>query len=169
MSGSYRVSVSKDYLVFAAAHFITFRGHQCEPLHGHNYRVAVTVEGALDPECRFVLDFSALKKSLRRRVDALDHRVLLPTRSPKLSYEESDGRVKVLYFGEQLYVFPATDCVMLPIENTTAELIASHLAAQLADDLRRDGYESLTWLELEVEENVGQSATYRTDFIGPPA
>lgn len=169
MSGSYRVSVSKDYLVFAAAHFITFRGHQCEPLHGHNYRVAVTVEGTLDPECRFVLDFSALKKSLRRRVDALDHRVLLPNRSPKLTYEERDGRVTVRYFGEQMYVFPTTDCIMLPIENTTAELLASHLAGQLAADLRGEGYESLTWLELEVEENIGQSATYRLPLTGPAA
>lgn len=164
MSGSYRVSVSKDYLVFAAAHFITFRGHQCEPLHGHNYRVAVTVEGELEPECRFVLDFSVLKKSLRRLVDAIDHRVLLPNRSAKLSYEEADGRVTVLYFGEPLYVFPATDCVMLPIENTTAELIASHLAGRLADDLRKEGYDALSWLEVEVEENIGQSATYRLDL-----
>lgn len=160
MSGTYRVSVSKDYLVFAAAHFITFRGHQCEPLHGHNYRVAVTVEGTLDPECRFVLDFSVLKKTLRRLVDAIDHRVLLPSRSPKLSYEEQDGRVSVLYFGTPMYVFPATDCVMLPIENTTAELIASHLAEQLAAELAHAGYQSLSRLELEVEENVGQSATF---------
>ena len=41
----FRVQVSKDYLVFASAHFITFRGHQCETLHGHNYRVGVAVEG----------------------------------------------------------------------------------------------------------------------------
>jgi 6-pyruvoyltetrahydropterin/6-carboxytetrahydropterin synthase len=166
VTGSYRVSVSKDYLVFAAAHFITFRGHQCEPLHGHNYRVSVTVEGALDPECRFVLDFSVLKKTLRRLVDAIDHRVLLPTRSPKLAYEEADGRVTVLYFGSPLYVFPATDCAMLPIENTTAELIASHLAEQLLGELRAAGYDALTLLELEVEENVGQSATYRADLAG---
>ena len=44
MSSSFRVQVSKDYLVFASAHFITFRGHQCETLHGHNYRVGVAVE-----------------------------------------------------------------------------------------------------------------------------
>ncbi|MBA3521290.1 MAG: 6-carboxytetrahydropterin synthase, partial [Gemmatimonadales bacterium] len=41
MQSSFRVQVSKDYLVFASAHFITFRGHQCESLHGHNYRVGV--------------------------------------------------------------------------------------------------------------------------------
>jgi len=37
----FRVQVSKDYLVFASARFITFRGHQCEALIGHNYRVGV--------------------------------------------------------------------------------------------------------------------------------
>ncbi|MFL5536256.1 MAG: 6-pyruvoyl trahydropterin synthase family protein, partial [Gemmatimonadales bacterium] len=46
MQSNFRVQVSKDYLVFASAHFITFKGHQCESLHGHNYRVGVAVEGA---------------------------------------------------------------------------------------------------------------------------
>ena len=48
MQSRFRVQVSKDYLVFASAHFITFRGHQCETLHGHNYRVGVAVEGSVD-------------------------------------------------------------------------------------------------------------------------
>lgn len=46
--GEFRVSVTKDYLVFASAHFITFPGHRCEGLHGHNYRAAVTLDGQLD-------------------------------------------------------------------------------------------------------------------------
>jgi len=33
VQSNFRVQVSKDYLVFASAHFITFRGHQCESLH----------------------------------------------------------------------------------------------------------------------------------------
>ncbi len=167
MSSSFRVQVSKDYLVFASAHFITFRGHQCETLHGHNYRVGVAVEGTVDAETLFVLDFSVLKRTLRRLVDAIDHRVLLPTRSPKLSYEHADGRVTVRYFDTPVYVFPATDCAMLPIENTTAELIASYLAEQLHTELVKAGYDALAWIELEVEENVGQAATYRLDLRGP--
>ncbi|MEZ5948126.1 MAG: 6-carboxytetrahydropterin synthase [Planctomycetaceae bacterium] len=35
---SYRVRVTKDHLVFSAAHFITFNGTICERLHGHNWR-----------------------------------------------------------------------------------------------------------------------------------
>ena len=43
--GDFHVTVEKDYLVFASAHFITFAGHRCEGLHGHNYRARVTLEG----------------------------------------------------------------------------------------------------------------------------
>jgi len=45
---TYRVCVTKDYLVFSAGHFITFEGNICERLHGHNYRVQAEVFGQLD-------------------------------------------------------------------------------------------------------------------------
>ncbi len=64
--GEFRVRVTKDYLVFASAHFITFAGHRCEALHGHNYRVGVVLEGALDAESWYVFDFVTLKRIMRR-------------------------------------------------------------------------------------------------------
>ena len=109
MSSSFRVQVSKDYLVFASAHFITFRGHQCETLHGHNYRVGIAVEGTVEPETLFVLDFSVLKQVTRRLVDEIDHKVLLPQHNPKLGFREEGGRIAVDYFGEPTYVFPRAD------------------------------------------------------------
>jgi 6-pyruvoyltetrahydropterin/6-carboxytetrahydropterin synthase len=157
----FRVQVSKDYLVFASAHFITFRGHQCETLHGHNYRVGVAVEGSVDAEAFFVLDFSILKQIMRRFVDEIDHKVLLPTQNPKLSYHEDGDRLRVDYFGRPTYVFPTRDCALLPIQNSTAEMLAQYLGAQVRDELGRSGHTHLTLLELEVEENYGQSATYR--------
>ena len=162
MQSSFRVAVSKDYLVFASAHFITFRGHQCESLHGHNYRVGVMVEGAVDDECLFVLDFSILKKIVRRIVDEIDHKVLLPTRNPKLAYRHEGDMVHVDYFGKPTYVFPKGDCALLPIQNSTAEMLAEYIAVHVRNELMQDGYTHLSQLEIEVEENFGQSATYRT-------
>ena len=69
--GAFKVTVTKEDLVFASAHFITFRGHQCETLHGHNYRVGVAVEGSVDSETMFVLDFSVLKQITRKLVDEI--------------------------------------------------------------------------------------------------
>jgi 6-pyruvoyltetrahydropterin/6-carboxytetrahydropterin synthase len=157
----FRVQVSKDYLVFASAHFITFRGHQCETLHGHNYRVGVAVEGSVDAEAFFVLDFSVLKQVTRRFVDEIDHKVLLPTQNPKLAFHEDGDRLRVDYFGRPTYVFPRRDCALLPIQNSTAEMLAQYLGVRVRDELNRSGYSHLTLLELEVEENYGQSATYR--------
>jgi 6-pyruvoyltetrahydropterin/6-carboxytetrahydropterin synthase len=161
----FRVEVSKDYLVFASAHFITFRGHQCESLHGHNYRVGVAVEGAVDAECLFVLDFSVLKRIIRTLVDEIDHKVLLPTRNPKLAFRETGGSLAVDYFGEPTYVFPKRDCALLPIPNTTAEMLAEYLGRSARGQLVKEGYTHLTFLELEVEENYGQSATYRESLV----
>lgn len=161
MQSNFRVQVSKDYLVFASAHFITFRGHQCESLHGHNYRVGVAVEGAVDSECLFVLDFSVLKQITRRLVDEIDHKVLLPTLNPKLAYREDGDRIAVDYFGKPTYVFPRSDCALLEIQNSTAEMLAQYLGTRVRDELVRSGYTHLTLLELEVEENYGQSATFR--------
>lgn len=161
MQSNFRVQVSKDYLVFASAHFITFRGHQCESLHGHNYRVGVAVEGAVDAECLFVLDFSVLKQITRRLVDEIDHKVLLPTLNPKLAYREDGDRIAVDYFGKPTYVFPRSDCALLEIQNSTAEMLAQYLGTRVRDELVASGYTHLTLLELEVEENYGQSATFR--------
>lgn len=157
--GTFRVSVSKDYLIFSSAHFITFRGHTCESLHGHNYRVGITVEGPIDAECLFVVDFAILKRIIRSYVDQVDHRVLLPTRNAKLAFREEGAMTFVEYFGVQTYQFPTRDCAMLPIANTTAEMIAEWLAINVRDELAREGA-ALTFLEIEVEESVGQSATY---------
>jgi 6-pyruvoyltetrahydropterin/6-carboxytetrahydropterin synthase len=161
VTSDFKISVSKDYLVFSSAHFITFKGHQCEALHGHNYRVGVRAEGSIDGECLFVVDFSIIKRMVRKFVDQIDHRVLLPMKNPKLTITEQGDRVHVAYFGTPTYVFPKADCAMLPIENTTAEMLARYLAGQVQEELGREGITNLSLMELEVEENFGQSATFR--------
>lgn len=167
MSGTFRVAVSKDYLTFASAHFITFRGHRCEALHGHNYRVGITVEGAVDPECNFVVDFAVLKQIVKPLVDAIDHRVILPTENPKLAIAAEGERVTVHYQGEPRYVFPRSDCALLPILNSTAEMLAEYLARQVCDGLRARGVSGLARMTIEVEESPGQSASFELIPSGP--
>jgi 6-pyruvoyltetrahydropterin/6-carboxytetrahydropterin synthase len=161
--GDYRVSVTKDYLVFAAAHFITFAGHRCESLHGHNYRSAVMLEGTLEPESWYVFDFVVLKKIMRTLCDEIDHKVLLPLQNPHLRITEREGSITVAYDEQLRYLFPRADCALLPVPNTTVEMLARHLAERLHAKLREtgEGASRLTAIELEVEESAGQSAVYR--------
>ncbi len=161
MNGTFQVTVNKDYLAFSSAHFITFRGHKCESLHGHNYRVGVTVTGQVDPECQFVLDFAILKQILKPMVEAVDHKVLLPAKSTKLEIEESDDSLTVTYLDAPRFRFPTSDCALLPISNTTAEMLAEYFAIQVQGELAHRGFDHLDWLAIEVEESPGQTATYR--------
>lgn len=153
---TYRVRVTKDHLVFSAAHFITFAGNICERLHGHNWRVAAEVAGPLD-ENQYVFDFIALRDGLQSIVNELDHRVLLPASHPSIRVTEEDEEITARY-EERRWVFPREDCVILPIANTTAELIAGWIAGRLVEQIDVADKERLHFVQVEVEENFGQWA-----------
>ena len=159
--GEFRVSVEKDYLVFASAHFITMSGHRCEGLHGHNYRARVTIQGALNEENWFVFDFVEIKRIMRKLCDEIDHLVLLPTESSRIQVVEEGERVTVAVDGQPRYVFPRRDCALLPIPNTTVEMLAKLLTIRLKTAIGADTTAPLTAIEMEVEENFGQTAVYR--------
>jgi 6-pyruvoyltetrahydropterin/6-carboxytetrahydropterin synthase len=163
--GDFRVSVEKDYLVFASAHFITMSGHRCEGLHGHNYRARVTIEGALNEENWFVFDFVEIKRIMRTLCDEIDHLVLLPTKSSRIQVVEEGERVTVAVDGQPRYVFPRRDCALLPIPNTTVEMLAQLLTERLRAQFDATGVQGMTAIEMEVEENFGQAATCRLSLV----
>jgi 6-pyruvoyltetrahydropterin/6-carboxytetrahydropterin synthase len=158
MTERYKVRVTKDHLVFSSGHFISYEGDKCERLHGHNYRTAVEIEGELD-ENSYVFDFIALKNRTKAITDQLDHRMMLPTQSSLIAVEPGPKSVHVRY-REREWLFPKDDCVLLPIENTTTELLARYIGQCLIEDLRRQNQYEPRVLRVEVEENIGQSATY---------
>jgi 6-pyruvoyltetrahydropterin/6-carboxytetrahydropterin synthase len=158
MAERYKVRVTKDHLVFSSGHFISYEGNKCERLHGHNYRTAVEIEGDLD-ENRYVFDFIALKNRTKVITDELDHRMLLPTQNSLIVVEAGPKSVHVRYRDRE-WLFPKEDCVLLPIENTTTELLARYIAQRLLEELHRHHQYEPRVLRVEVEENLGQSATY---------
>lgn len=61
---------------FAAAHnLINYQG-DCENLHGHNWKVEVTVAAADLDNAGLAIDFKILKKETNRILDRLDHKYL---------------------------------------------------------------------------------------------
>jgi 6-pyruvoyltetrahydropterin/6-carboxytetrahydropterin synthase len=157
----YKIVVEKDYLVFSCGHFITY-SETCEMLHGHNYRARVELEGGLDDNWE-VWDFVTLKRLMRRLVDEMDHRMLLPTQNPAIRLSEEGDGIQALY-KDRRYVFPKRDVVLLPIPNTTAEMLATYLLARVKQELGLPGNGRLKALAVEVEESFGQSGTCRERF-----
>jgi 6-pyruvoyltetrahydropterin/6-carboxytetrahydropterin synthase len=101
---------------------------------------------------------------MRQLVDRLDHRMLLPQFNPLITLDERAGHITAAY-GERRYTFPQSDVVVLPIPNTTAEMLAEYLAKQLLEQLAQTASGSIHAIEIEVEESFGQSAIYR-EVIG---
>ena len=154
----YRIEVTKDYLGFASAHFITFKG-KCERLHGHNYQTWFELEGELGDD-GYLFDFVELKQIAKELCDHLDHRVLLATENPKIRIVQTDDSVEVAYETTR-YVFPARDVVLLPIANTTAELLATYLADRMAHRLRATEQRNVAAVGVWVSEGPGQRAYVR--------
>lgn len=61
---------------FAAAHnLINYQG-DCENLHGHNWKVEVTVRARELDKAGLAIDFKILKRETNRVLDLLDHKYL---------------------------------------------------------------------------------------------
>ena len=152
-----RVNVYGPLLRFAAAHFTTFRG-ECEPLHGHNYAVAVQLDGALSPDS-WVFDFVELRRIVAALCDELDHAFLLPAENRRLSVERAAGHYEIS-FADRRYVIPEAEVRALPIDNSTAERLAEWLAGRLAEELRGRGADNVSLVTVTVEEAPGQSGSF---------
>ncbi|MBF0099741.1 MAG: 6-carboxytetrahydropterin synthase QueD [Desulfobacterales bacterium] len=61
---------------FAAAHQLKLVQSKCENLHGHNWKVEVSVCGNRLNSAGVLIDFSVLKKYIKELVEQLDHRFL---------------------------------------------------------------------------------------------
>jgi 6-pyruvoyltetrahydropterin/6-carboxytetrahydropterin synthase len=68
-----RVEIFKTFR-FEASHVLPKHEGKCARLHGHSWVLVIGVEGEIDPETGFVVDYNKLKKLVDEHVvDRLDH------------------------------------------------------------------------------------------------
>jgi 6-pyruvoyltetrahydropterin/6-carboxytetrahydropterin synthase len=72
-----RARLERSYR-FEAAHFLPKvpPGHKCARMHGHSYLIEVAIEGEVDPERGWVVDFADIDHHAVPLMRALDHQVL---------------------------------------------------------------------------------------------
>jgi 6-pyruvoyltetrahydropterin/6-carboxytetrahydropterin synthase len=160
----YRIVVAKEDCKFSAAHFTLFPNGGAELLHGHNYRVEVELSGGgLDDE-GLLLDLESFKKILRGRCARLDSFTLLPAESRRLRWSRAGGAVEVRC-GARTYRFPEDDVLLLPLANTSMELLARLLWDELAPHLEGSRVDLLA---VAVEESPGQRCWYAARLPAAP-
>ena len=154
------IDIYKEYFKFSAAHFLIFPDGSAERLHGHNYRVFVEIAAELTSH-GLVLDFKQVKPIVRELVDSLDEHWLVPGKHPVLRWNERDDGVVEVRYLERYYAAPRSDVIVMPINNTSSENLATWIGRELHQRLRaRFPDLALHRLRLAVEETAGQSGVY---------
>ena len=131
---------------FDSAHFLADYHGKCENLHGHRWRVEVTIGstelGASGTEKDMVCDFGEFKRIVRELVEKYDHTFLV---------EEGTLPKKLMRGLEKAGFSPK----VLPFR-TTAENLAKHFFDMLQE-------QGLPVVQVEVDETPNNRAVYRKD------
>ena len=154
------IDLEKDYFKFSAAHFLIFPDGSAERLHGHNYRVRARLGAELSPY-GLVLDFKAVKPVVRGICDRLDEHWLVPGEHSELSISEEPGGSVEIRYRDRRYRAPREDVLVLPINNTSSENLATWFGRELLAELsRRFPDVRVTDLTVAVEETAGQRGVW---------
>ncbi len=61
---------------FSAAHYLKDYPGKCVNVHGHNYRVQITIEGEALDKLGMLIEFEVIKQALKPWIDRFDHALL---------------------------------------------------------------------------------------------
>jgi 6-pyruvoyltetrahydropterin/6-carboxytetrahydropterin synthase len=113
-------------------------------MHGHNYKVVVTLFGQVLAESGMVLDFGDVDVKVKPIIDAMDHRMLVSNANKNEGCEYSAIAMR------------NGDAYELPLPHSTAEYIASYIHEMAS--------RALHWtkddLQVRVEETPRNAASY---------
>ena len=138
---------------FSACHFIP-RHEKCSRLHGHSYILRLRLEGDIG-EDGMVMDFVVLKKKLKEFVELLDHRTILPGRSPDVKLTIDGDSVEAVSLGKR-YVFPIMDFVIIDIHNSTEEEMTKFMVQDMVDKVEFPP--NVRKVAIGMDEERGQTA-----------
>lgn len=142
---------------FSCAFLLTYE-ETSEKLHGHNFQVALEIEGYLK-EDSFVVDYRYIKTILREICKELDEHTLIPTLSKRIKYSINGQNIE-FSLDEKKYLIPMEDALLLELPNLTTEMLAMYLCQRIKERIIKDGHSNLISISVEVSEKPGQSAIY---------
>jgi len=143
----------KSNIRFSSAHIIP-EYEKCGRLHGHTYAANIKIVGKPDDK-GIIIDFSVVKEALKKIVNELDHKILIPEKNNIAKIEKQKNKVKIDSMGKE-YVFPISDCIFLPIISTSAENLANYILDRITDKVSFP--KSIEAIEIGVDEGFGQGA-----------
>ena len=154
------IELAKEEMKFSAGHFTIFGAGDRENFHGHNFTVAVGIEGLVDETQGMLSDYSVYKRWIIDRCHLWNETFMLPTLSPHLQVDSKEDGNVVARFGDEILYFLARDVTLMAAANITLEELSRLFGEGLIEDqerLRRDRIISVT---VKCSSGPGQSASW---------
>lgn len=143
-------SITKSFKFEAAHRLMNMpKDHPCSNFHGHSYVVKVTISTPLINDQGMVIDFGKLKSFQKWLDDNFDHATILNPEDKELYNVLKSFNFKIR---------------TMPNGDPTAENMASFFYDNLLHICYENNVTSGT-LKIEVQETVGNSATFETNFV----
>lgn len=151
------IEINKEDIKFSAAHFTIFSATERERLHGHNFRVSVAVTAKVGDD-GLCFSYKEIKDQLRALCVEWDEYTLLPGNSPHLRVWEDNNYVKA-QFGDDVMSFLASDCLVLPIRNTSVEEFSRLMLSRLLENSQFLETAGVRCLTVSVATGPGQKGS----------
>lgn len=148
------IELAKEAMSFSAGHFTLFSPTNREPLHGHNFSVAVSFDTWVG-DMGLAFDYRIYKNIVMEICDRLHHHMLIPTESPYLEVS-SDEDYLYAYFNLQKIPFLKSDVILLPLRNISVEELSAWIVEQLIADPARIAKHEIDKITVKVFSAPGQ-------------
>jgi 6-pyruvoyl-tetrahydropterin synthase len=126
----YSIKEGKNLFHFSSASFVIGKNF-IESIHGHNFIVEIKAETNTLNSLNMVFDFTHIHGLMNKLLDTIDHRTIIPAKSPWLIITEIGDSVEFIAHKTKRYRLPKIDVVLLPIANGTVEELAQYILDQL--------------------------------------
>ena len=148
------IEIAKQYLHFSVGHFTIFSATERERLHGHNFRLAVSITGEVD-ENGLCFDYAIYKKVLQELCERYNEYTLIAGQSPHLTITEDDDFYLVTH-NQITMPLLKTDTMLLPVRNVTIEELSHYLLEQVLGDFKLVDELKIARFEMRVSSGPDQ-------------
>jgi 6-pyruvoyltetrahydropterin/6-carboxytetrahydropterin synthase len=110
------IKITKDF-DFQSAHFLpnVRDGHKCAKLHGHSYKVEISVTGDVNEPEGWVVDFADIERAVAPLLQLIDHHCLNEVEG----LENPTAENIAIWFGDRLNrLFPGLSAIVVHEEST---------------------------------------------------
>lgn len=151
------IELFKEALKFSAGHFTVFSSTDRENIHGHDYRIHVSLTTEIEDE-GLSFDYRFYEKKLLPLCRSLDKTILIAGLCKYLKVSEEGDYCCVVFNGEKMMLLHR-DATVLPIYNVTVEELSNWFLQQLVGEQEELRNHRIQKIEVKVLTGLGRSGS----------